>query len=120
MNLALNRLSLLFALLLLPLVSRATTPVFLTGSSSSDTNPFYGSTSSYTSVPVGKTLVVPVAVTGSGPITYSVTSSSPYVVSVIKTGYPVMNIHVTYSGTTGSFSTVYTFTGCLLYTSRCV
>ena len=111
MNLALNRLALLFALLLLPVASRATTPVFLTGTSVGDTDPFYGSGGSYTTVPVGKTLVVPIAVSGSGPITYSVTSSSAYVAPIIKTGYPVMNIHVTFSGTNGSFGTIYSFTG---------
>jgi uncharacterized repeat protein (TIGR03803 family) len=111
MNLALNRLSLLFALLLFPLVCRATTPSFLVGTTSTDAYPYYGSSGSYTSVPVGKTLVVPIAISGSGPMTYTVTSSKHGVVPIIKTGYPVMNIHVTYSGTTGAFGLVYPFTG---------
>jgi len=110
MNLALNRLAPLLALcgLLQPPARAANPPVFLTGSSQSDPYPYYAS---FNSVPVGKTLVVPIAVSGSGPLTYTVTSTSPVLAPIVKTGYPVMKIHVTYSGTTGTLATLYSFTG---------
>jgi len=114
MHLALNRLALILALILpalLPDRAGATTPVFLTGASANSADPFYGLSSSFGSVPVGKTLVVPIAVSGSGPMTYSVTSTNPALAPIVKTGYPVMNVHVTYSGTNGPLSTVYAFTG---------
>jgi len=84
--------------------------MFLTGTFSASPYPDYGA--NFSSVPVGKTLVIPVAITGTtAPMSYSVTSSNPSLAAVVKTGYPVMNIHVTYSGTSGSSSTIYSFTG---------
>jgi len=110
MHLPPNRLALIaIALLLTVAGARAYTPLFEVGTSGTSPDPFYGE-APYTSLPVGKTLVVPVVVSGSGPISYSVTSSSPAIVPIVKTGYPVMNIHVTYAGVTGSFSTLYVFT----------
>jgi uncharacterized repeat protein (TIGR03803 family) len=86
-------------------------PVFLTGTG----GPYPDYTQqSLKTLPVGKTLVVPIVVSGSGPISYSASSSSSSLVPIIKTGYPVMNIQVSYSGTTtvsGSINTLYTFTG---------
>lgn len=78
-------------------------PLFLTGTDANSSYPYYYQ-SPYNSVPVGKTLVLPIAVSGSGPITYSVSSNSPAFLPIIKTGYPVMNIHVTYSGTTAALT----------------
>jgi uncharacterized repeat protein (TIGR03803 family) len=94
-------------------VAKGQTPVFETGSSASDPYPYYQQ-SPFNTVPVGKTLVLPIVVSGSGPITYSVKSSSAVFLPVIKTGYPVMNIGVSYSGTTavsGTVDTLYPFTG---------
>jgi uncharacterized repeat protein (TIGR03803 family) len=111
MNFALNRLaSLLFLLLLigLPAAAQTSAPVFLSGSTSASSYPDY---SNFNSVPVGKTLVIPVAISGSGPMTYSATSTSSALIPIIKTGYPVMKIDVSYTGTTGSLGTLYTFTG---------
>ena len=91
MHLAINRISLFFALFVFALVqvrAGAATPVFLTGTGGTDPYPNY---SSFNSVPVGKSLVIPIAVSGSGPMTYSVSSSSPALAPIIKTGYPVMN-----------------------------
>jgi len=82
--------------------------MFLTGTSPSAADPYYPS---FASVPVGKSIVIPIAISGSGPIAYTVTSSSPGIATIVKTGYPVMNIHVTFSGSTGTLSTAYPFTG---------
>lgn len=98
----------LLILWLLPLGAGAASPVFLTGTSSGSANPYYPY---FSSVPVGKTLAVPVAISTSGTMTYSVKSSSPYLTTVVKTGCPVMNIHISYSGTSGSNSTLYSFSG---------
>ncbi len=104
---------LLFIALILPLFlpERAeASAAFLSGTTANSPYPYYQQY--FSSVPVGKTLVVPVAITGTSvPMNYSVTSSNPNILAVLKTGCPVMNIHVTYSGTTGSSSTVYSFKG---------
>ena len=111
MHLPSQRLALFFALLLCAFLSaRASSPVFLTGTGPADPYPDY-SQSAYSTVPVGKTIVIPIAVSGTAPVAYSVTTSTPIVQPIIKTGYPVMNIHVTYAGITGSLDTLYTFTG---------
>ncbi len=106
-----------FALLLialaavLPTRAGATTPVFLTGTGAGQPDPYYFQTP-FNGVPVGKTVVIPVVVSGSGPMSYSVTSSSSGLEPIIKTGYPVMNIHVVFSGTTTTTgTTLYSFTG---------
>ena len=87
-------------------------PVFLTGSNGTSAKPYYGALGDFGTVPVGKTLVVPIVVSGSGPMKYTATSSSPAVQPIIKTGNPVMNIAVSYSGTTAiSGTTLYSFSG---------
>jgi uncharacterized repeat protein (TIGR03803 family) len=111
MHLPLNRLALIFTSLLLALTgARAVQPMFEVGTSGTSQFPYYAE-SPYTTVPVGKTLVVPVVISGSGPMSYTVKSSSAAIVPIVKTGYPVMNIHVKYAGISGSFSTIYAFTG---------
>jgi uncharacterized repeat protein (TIGR03803 family) len=107
-----TRVVLLLALVLLWMLPARVhgAPVFLTGTATGSANPYYPA--NFSSVPVGKTLVIPIAISGtSAPMSYSVTSSSPSLIPVVKTGCPVMNIHVTYSGTSGSSSTLYSFTG---------
>jgi uncharacterized repeat protein (TIGR03803 family) len=114
MNSALNRIRFIawwLAVLLLPLMTRAAAPMFMMGSSGTDSFPFYGDGSAITKLPVGKTIAVPIVVSGSGPMAYTASSSVPGLQSVIKTGYRVMNVHVTYTGTTGTFSTLHAFTG---------
>jgi len=112
-----HRLALLCALLLLPLLparavnSTAVPPIFLTGTGGAF--PDYTQASLRT-LPVGKTLVLPVVLSGSGPMTYSASSSSPALIPILKTGYPVLDIAVSYSGTTavsGTLVTLYPFTG---------
>ncbi len=88
-------------------------PTFMVGTSSTDTYPYYQQIP-FNTVLVGKTVAMPIVVSGSGPITYSVTSNTPAILPVIKTGYPVMNIVVSFSGTTqvsGTVNTIHTFTG---------
>jgi uncharacterized repeat protein (TIGR03803 family) len=116
MHLPLNRLARVLILLLFALLPAGALaqnpPVFQVGSSSTSPDPYYAQ-SPFNTVPVGKTLVLPVVVSGSGPLTYSVTSSSPALAPVVKTGYPVMSISVSYSGTTsvsGMVNTLYSFT----------
>ena len=110
MNPALHRLGSLIVFLLLGAVSAyaADSPVFLTGTGGA--YPDY-TQEAFSSVPVGKTVVIPVAVQGSGPMQYSVTSSTPALAPLLKTGYPVMSVNVSYSGTTGSLTTLYSFAG---------
>jgi len=121
MHLPLNRLTLFFVLVLFAVfptragvvpnvTGTSIPPVFLTGTSVNDPNPYYQG-SPFNTVPVGKTLVLPIVVSGSGPMTYSVTSSSPALAPIIKTGYPVMNIQVSYSGTNATPDTLYSFSG---------
>jgi uncharacterized repeat protein (TIGR03803 family) len=109
-----NRLVRLLALLMLPLCgaravnSNMEPPEFLSGTSGG----FPDYTNDFRTLPVGKTIVVPIVVSGSGPMTYSATSTSASLLPLIKTGYPVMNIAVSYSGTTtlsGSLATLYSF-----------
>ena len=95
-------------------------PVFLTGTGSTTvTSPYPDYLRSnpgenLKTLPVGKTLVVPIVVSGSGPMTYTATSTTKAMVPIIKTGYPVLNIGITSSGTTdvsGTIATLYPFTG---------
>jgi len=105
-----RRLALLFPLIALFSAQGASVPVFLSGSATA--YPDY-TQRNLSTIPVGKTVVVPVVVSGSGPISYSATSSSSVLMPVVKTGYPVMTIQVSYSGTTtttGTINTLYTFT----------
>ena len=89
-----------------PVSGTSVPPVFITDSTVSP------AVTSGTSVPVGKTIVIPIVVSGSGPMTYTVKSSSPAIQPIVKTGYPVMNIQVAYSGTTTiSGTTLYSFSG---------
>ncbi|HEX4086522.1 MAG TPA: choice-of-anchor tandem repeat GloVer-containing protein [Chthoniobacteraceae bacterium] len=128
MRLTLNCLALSFALLLNAALSvcmgaqpqvtgTANPPLFHVGQSGTD-NYFQYSNTTLTEVPVGKTLVLPIAVSGSGPMTFTATSSNPGLVPMVKTGYPVMTINVTFSGTAAGesgnpqpFTTVYPFSG---------
>jgi len=112
MNPVFARLALLASLLLTCLLpaGAGAAPTFLTGTSTSSAYPYY-SAGSFSSLPVGKTLVVPVAISGTGPMSYAVTTSNPSLVAVVKTGYPVMTVNVSYSGTSGTSSTLYSFGG---------
>jgi uncharacterized repeat protein (TIGR03803 family) len=111
MRLVLNRLVPFIALLsfgLLPVRGASAAPVFLTGTSGPYPN--YDQ-EVFSTVPVGKTLVLPIAIQGTGPMAYTVTSTNPGILPIVKTGYPVMTIKVSYSGTSGSLTTLYSFTG---------
>ena len=54
------------------------------------------------SVPCGKTLVVPVTANGNGPLNFTVTSSNPKLIPLLKTGNPFLKMHVTYAGDNGT------------------
>jgi uncharacterized repeat protein (TIGR03803 family) len=113
MKFAFPRLSLLFVFLLIAVAGgRAMAgPEFMVGTTSTSADPDYNA-SPFDSVPVGKSLVLPIVVSGTGgPIAYTASSASSALIPVIKTGYPVMTIGVSSTGISTAFSAIYPFTG---------
>ncbi len=49
-------------------------------------------------VPCAKSLVVPVTAEGSGPLTFTATSSNPNILPLVRSGGPFLKIHVDYAG----------------------
>ena len=90
-----------------------------TGASSTGTSPYADyNQAPYTSMPVGKTLVLPVVVTGSGALRFSAKSDNPAIVPIIKSGYPFLNIHVVsgdYPVTSGTTTTTTHIDGTLVF-----
>jgi cyclophilin family peptidyl-prolyl cis-trans isomerase len=68
-------------------------------------------------VPCGKTLVVPVAANGDGPLNFTVKSSDARLIPLVKTGNPFLKISVSYAGngvTSGSTASL-AFSGDLIF-----
>jgi cyclophilin family peptidyl-prolyl cis-trans isomerase len=81
-------------------IACASAPIFLQAASPTiDPLP-----STVQAVPIGKTLVVPVAVSDSDddPVSISVASNKPGLTAQVRTGYPLLRVHVSYTDSGGN------------------